>query len=293
MNQEYYLLREQVLHGNAMFPFMLYEIETNPDFQERVSCHWHEEVEILIVTGGKAEINIDDHTYPIQKDNVLFISPNHLHSITANPGSVFSFFAIDFQQALLNSFVNDDIQQKYFDPVIREEILFPQCIFPKQEWEKKIITLLTDIRTAFNKKKPAFELIVKARLYEIWHLYYLHAQNFEAGTKQENNHRISMIKSIIEYLQINYDSSISLELLSDEFNVSKGHLCRTFRSITKMSVVEYLNFYRISKSVSFLRETDWEISKIAGKTGFNNISYFNKVFREYMHMTPSEFRKAK
>lgn len=285
------MLREQTLHGNAMFPFMLHEIETNPDFQERVGCHWHDEIEILTVTGGRAEISIDDHCYPLQEGHILFIAPNHLHSITGKPGASFSFFAIDFQPALLNSFVNDDIQHKYFDPVKQEKILFPECILPEQTWEKEIAVLLTDIRTLFTQKTPAFELLIKARLYEIWHLLYLHAQNYETGNKQDTDHRISMIKSMIEYIQTHYNGSISLELLADEFHISKGHLCRMFKSITKMSVMEYLNFYRISQSTLLLRETDWEISNIAGKTGFNNISYFNKVFREYMHVTPTEFRR--
>lgn len=293
MVQDYFLLREQTSHGNAMFPFMLHEVETDPDFQERVGCHWHNEIELLTVTNGKAEICINDRSYFIQKGDILFIPPNHLHSVTGKPGNSFSFFAIDFQQAFLNSFINDDIQQKYFDPVTKGEILFPEYIRPKQEWERKISILLEDIRISFAQKEPGFELMIKTRLYEIWHLLYIHAQNHRAEDKGESNHRISTVKSIIEYIQAHYDNPLSLELLAEKFCVSTGHLCRLFKSTTKMSVVEYINFYRISKSTLFLRETDWEISRIAGNAGFNNISYFNKVFRGYMHMTPSEFRKNK
>ena len=42
MVQDYFLLREQISHGNAMFPFMLHEVETDPAFRERVGCHFME-----------------------------------------------------------------------------------------------------------------------------------------------------------------------------------------------------------------------------------------------------------
>lgn len=77
-----------------------------------------------------------------------------------------------------------------------------------------------------------------------------------------------------------------------EFHVSEGHLCRFFKSMTRMSPVEYINFYRISMSMELLRQTDMEISEISMRTGFNNISYYNRTFRKYMHMTPSQYRET-
>ena len=59
-----------------------------------------------------------------------------------------------------------------------------------------------------------------------------------------------------------------------------------------MTPFEYLNYFRISKSTELLWETDREISQIALQTGFNNISYFNRTFQRFMHMTPREFRRS-
>ena len=43
---------------------------------------------------------------------------------------------------------------------------------------------------------------------------------------------------------------------------------------------------------ALLAETEHDIGEIAGMVGFNNISYYNKMFRKYMHMTPKEYRAA-
>lgn len=61
--------------------------------------------------------------------------------------------------------------------------------------------------------------------------------------------------------------------------------------MTQKSVVEYLNYYRISVSVELLNMGEHDIGQIAGMTGFNNISYFNRMFRRFMRMTPSGYRK--
>ena len=96
----------------------------------------------------------------------------------------------------------------------------------------------------------------------------------------------------MKYLQANYNDTVTLDELEKTFNISKGYLCRSFKSVRHMTPFEYLNYFRISKSTELLLETDWEISQIALQTGFNNISYFNRTFQRFMHMTPREFRRS-
>ena len=92
------------------------------------------------------------------------------------------------------------------------------------------------------------------------------------------------------YLQEQYTETISLSEMADHFHVSKGHLCRFFKEMTNTTPMNYLNYYRINKSARLLRDTALEISDIAVQTGFNNISYYNRTFRKYMHMTPGDYR---
>jgi len=291
MNEKYKLLREQLPHGNALFPLMVHEIETDCSFKERVSCHWHDEIEILVVTKGQGEIHIDNRSYFLKKDTIVFISSNHLHSMTGETGVPFDFFAVVFDQAFLNSFVNDVIQQQYFNSVKRKETMFPEFILPELEWEQNILCLLLEIRETFEKKETAYELSIKAKLYVIWYLLYIHSRKSRITPPKYADYQIEVTKSIIEYIKEHYESRISLTELSKKFNISEGHLCRFFKSMTKMSVVEYINYYRISISAELLKDTGRDVGEIAGMTGFNNISYYNKIFRKYMHMTPTQFRQ--
>lgn len=290
MNEEYYLLRERRVHGNAMFPFMLYEIETDRGAYERVSCHWHKEMELFAITDGMAEVNIDGRSYRGREGMIFVIPPDCLHSAIGEPGVPFAFFAVDFTPAFLSSSTDDCIQQNYMDSVANGSVVFPTCLVPETEWECEAARVLERIRQIFARRDPGCELLIKSGLYELWYLLFTHARTAEQETASADG-RIGITRAVIEYIKKNYTGTISLEQLSREFGVSRGYLCRLFKDITKMTIVEYMNYYRISMSAFYLRETDRGISEIAGMSGFGNISYFNRVFRSYMHMTPGEFRK--
>lgn len=292
MNTPSILLQEQLPHGNAMFPFMIHEVSSDTRTEERIACHWHEEIEILVVTKGSAVLILNNDRYELKEGYVAFILPNHLHLVTVLLGDTFDFHAVVFHPDLLSSFIQDVIQQQYFDSVLQENILFPTVLSAQEAKEFGIADVLSDIYALFAKKEPCFELLIKARLYVVWSLYYLHGTSSASVSERTSDYRIALVKSIIDYIHTHYESQITLDILAAYFHLSREHLCRLFKKMTRMSPIEYLNFYRISTSTRLLRETDHEISDIALEIGFNNISYFNRTFKRYMHVTPGEYRKG-
>ncbi len=292
MNTPSILLQEQLPHGNAMFPFMIHEVSSDTRTEERIACHWHEEIEILVVTKGSAVLILNNDRYELKEGYVAFILPNHLHLVTALLGDTFDFYAVVFHPDLLSSSIQDAIQQQYFDSVLQENILFPTVLSAQESKEFGIADALSDIYALFTKKEPCFELLIKARLYVVWSLYYQHGASSASVSERTSDYRIALVKSIIDYIHTHYESQITLDILAAYFHLSREHLCRLFKKMTRMSPIEYLNFYRISTSTRLLRETDHEISDIALEIGFNNISYFNRTFKRYMHVTPGEYRKG-
>ncbi len=291
MEQQFLMLKEQTAHGNMLFPLTIYDVVSNADRSERIHCHWHEEMEILVVTAGAASLRLNGEYTRISQGNVIFIPSNQLHLVTCEIGKPFSFFALVFHPYLLSGPVSDAIRQQYIDPVLNRDMVFPILTATDNGWQARAYGLLCEIRKLFLHEDFGYELLIKARLLELWHLCYSHAPKMEKSVKDSSDYRVSLVKDMIEYIRINYDRPISLDDLSAEFHISQGHLCRFFKSMTRMSPVEYINFYRIGMSMELLRETDLEISHIAMRTGFNNISYYNRTFRRYMHMTPSQYRK--
>ncbi|MDE7202770.1 MAG: AraC family transcriptional regulator [Lachnospiraceae bacterium] len=284
-------LRETTLHGNAMFPLMLYDISPDTSFEERIGCHWHEEIEFLVITKGNALIHLGGAVYPVQENSICIILSDQLHLLTCERYQRLDFFAIVFHMDFLRSMSSDIIQKKYLETCLANGAA-SRVICPAEAWEKQLLQCLCDIRAAFHAKEYAYELFIKIRLLEALHLLVTNIAHDQDTAENDFDHRVVTVKSMMEYLRRNYDSDITLEQLEKVFGLSKGHICRLFKSITYMTPFEYLNYYRINQSVDFLEHSDDEISLVATKSGFNNISYYNRTFRKYMHMTPSEYRRS-
>ena len=286
------MMKEKIPHGNSMFPLTIHEIQTDIEFSERLNCHWHNEIEFLVVTKGEAVFYINERSYHVKEGDVLFIHPNFLHSASAMDKSTFDFFAVVFSTSLLDSFLNDSIQQNYLSPIYHNDFMFNELLSSDDEWIQQIRFLLNKIRKLYLEQSICYELRIKACLFEIWSLLFSNSKNSDTLSKKDTDYRIERLKLVITYIEENYASKITLNELASITGLCEGQFCRFFKLMTRMSAVDYLNHYRIMQSINLLTTTTKSISEIAGLCGFNNISYFNKTFLKYMHVTPSSYRKS-
>lgn len=95
----------------------------------------------------------------------------------------------------------------------------------------------------------------------------------------------------IEYLEQNYSGDITLELIADKLNISSGYLSTYFKDKTGVNFLDFLNDLRISKAREMLLEPGSRIQDVARKAGYQNMNSFNRMFKKFSGITPSEFRK--
>lgn len=96
-------------------------------------------------------------------------------------------------------------------------------------------------------------------------------------------------KQIIEYIEKNYQTRTNLEDLAQELKISVGYVAKVFKESTGYSVNDYLNRYRISKSIELLKLDQYKLFEIAEMCGFSEYKYFHRVFRLYLKLSPKEF----
>ena len=90
--------------------------------------------------------------------------------------------------------------------------------------------------------------------------------------------------------------NLSFDELLQLTNYSKSHFCKIFKDTTGMNLTEYINKYRVERACLELQFTKKNITEIAMQTGFNNIQYFSRIFKEYMdfkvfmNCTPKQYQ---
>jgi AraC-like DNA-binding protein len=100
-----------------------------------------------------------------------------------------------------------------------------------------------------------------------------------------------IIENIKTYVLSNVRSGISVSELTRVFHYNEKYLGRLFKRETGTSLHEFINNERLSLAERLLRETDESILSISERVGFNNVTYFNRLFKERHCVSPIEFRK--
>lgn len=99
-------------------------------------------------------------------------------------------------------------------------------------------------------------------------------------------------KKILDYISDRYLLALKVDELASEFGMSKSNFCIFFKNQTGLTFSHYLNMLRISKACELLAISQKSISEIAFEVGFENLSYFNRRFKDIKGNTPKAFRTA-
>ena len=99
------------------------------------------------------------------------------------------------------------------------------------------------------------------------------------------------LKKMMQYVQTRYSDSITLESIASAASVSSTECMRCFREGLKTSPMQYVRRYRLHKAAEYLRMTNWPVSEVGLRCGFQEMGYFAAQFRDMYGSSPTQYRK--
>lgn len=99
------------------------------------------------------------------------------------------------------------------------------------------------------------------------------------------------LKNVLHHLDEHYTEDISLDMLAEQFYISKYYLSREFKKEYGTTIIQYVLTKKITNAKELLRYSNSSIEEIARLCGIDDASYFNKVFKKMEGCTASEYRK--
>lgn len=112
----------------------------------------------------------------------------------------------------------------------------------------------------------------------------------ETMTEKQNNKNKYMIERTEKYINENFNTAFTLDNIAQKMRISPYYLCRTFKEVAGINLLDYITGIRIEKSKDYLKNSEDPIKEISINVGFSDPNYFCKVFKKSTGMTPSEFR---
>lgn len=279
----YLKYKENKTRGTFNFPIEFYFI-TPDDIRYNMHYHWHTEIEIIKILEGNFTITLNEQVIYAKKDDIIFISPEMLHGgIPKN--CIYECIVLD-----MNMFIkNNNICTNYLKDILNTKICINYDIYKNND----INIYLNKIFYCMREKTLGYEFLIQGYLYVIFGIIIekkLYIKNINVIDK--NNKRIYQLKKVLEFIELEYSKSITLEDLSNKMNLNPKYFTKIFSEMTGKSPIQYLNSYRIEMACDMLLTTDLSITDICLNCGFNDLSYFIKTFKKEKNISPKKFRAS-
>jgi len=255
--------------------------------------HYHDAYEIDFFINADLEIFIKDTKYKIHNGDIIFINEFDIHrffyrDVTAE----YNRYLINFKKEYILpnleaagiEHILDCLKDKkytYAATTLKERIelesLFKSLI---NAYDSCSQTTSAKLSSAAVK---SYLVLILIRIWEIISRY---------NPEINENKKSRLIQSIIQFIDTNYMTEITLDMLEERFYLSKFHISHIFKEVTGFSVLEYVQQRRIIEAQKMLMDPAHKIIDICFECGFKNIQNFYRVFKKISGITPDKYRKV-
>lgn len=275
--------KENRQHGTDDFPLEYYIVDnTHPRY--KMPHHWHNETELLYIQKGRFILSLNGREYTLEEGNLCYISEGALHG-GVPLDCTYECLCFNSNGLLKHS----GLISEYLKNVENSRALI-QPVFTRVQ--PGILKCASRMFNAIRAKNPGWELLAIAGLYDFYGTVI--QQNYrEDPLDSAAFQRLRQIKLALEFIEENYQKSITLEQLAQISGLSAKYFCRYFRNILQKTPIDYLNHYRVERACFLLEENKLSITEVAYACGYNDSSYFVRSFKKYKGITPNQYAKLR
>lgn len=284
---EYERSQETKPHGHDNFPFNIYLCSIPLDFTI-VPAHWHNDMEIIYIKKGRGTITVDLKPFQVSNGDIIVVPPGQLHSIEQFSDYSMEYENIIFKLSMLMAPQGDICTEDFFQPLKHGKLL-PDTRYTKESpLYPDLSHCLDRIDMICRDFSPGYQLAVKGQLFTF---FYELSKSLHSDIPRKSNKSLDRLKGLLKYVETNYQEKISIADAARICSFSQSHFMKFFKASMGVSFIDYLNDYRITMASRLLSSSSDTIANIATETGFENLSYFNRVFKKKYRCTPTEFRR--
>ena len=250
------------------------------------SVHMHRDLELFLVLEGEGTVIIKNQKHSVRRGDTLLINAYDSHEIIA---------LTDTLTLLIIQFSNHFLREYYH--AMRNTVFLnnsPKSQFPEAEYEKLLDDMIR-LSNDYLREEHLFELSCVHYLSDIIYMLYRYMDTAELSEteytkRKKQNRRVDRISS---YISENYQGPLRLSDIAEMEGITTTHLSHFFTENFGMTFQEYLRDKRLECAIRLIGDDSLTVSEIASSSGFSELKYMTKAFKEAFGMSPSLYRENK
>lgn len=224
--------------------------------------------DLTFVVEGKAHYYVNGVKYSVEAGDLVYVPGGSIREAYTCKETPMHSYPFNFFWA---------------DP--HNHVQLPFGVVTKKAITKEILVYIREFNQVWMNKEPFYMIRARALFELILHLL-LSSNRRQTATPVD--HRI---KKLTSFITDHYSDDISINELAQQFNLHPVYLGKLFKVNTGLTFKEYLNRIRINNAERLLSGSGLTVKEAAERCGFDDLSYFSKVFKELKGYPPSVVKK--
>lgn len=268
--------------------------------QSYIPYHQHDYAEMMIPLLGSCQVIVNEEKVLVNQENIIIVGKGISHRVEETDSGVIvvnialrnTAFSLNDLNFMAHSGLNQSISNMLFSLLSGNRGLTPRYSLFEINHERKIVSLIYDIIEEYYAADVQVNQIIHFDLLSIFarlirQAYKQHKRVKIATEKNGSNNLLELMLYIEKYYQ-----NITLEDMATNFGFNPNYLSSYLKKNTGLTFIKLVHLQRINVAADYLANTSVSIEKISAKVGYENPSYFYKIFKKYLGSSPSEYRQA-
>ncbi|MDE1191295.1 MAG: AraC family transcriptional regulator [Arachidicoccus sp.] len=265
---------------DSSFHIIFHKKINSKDFEWQY--HYHPEYELVYIKEGSGARHVGNHIGRYRHGDLILIGSNLPHS-------GFGLHATDPHEEIVLQ-VNSSVLPLHLTEMEPVAELFDRSKYGIS-FSKKIHKIIGDALYAMIDESPAQRYLSMLKIFQnLAHAeeYYLLNKNI-VNSESIKKHK-ARLQKVFTYVEKYFNEEIEIENVAQIAGLSVPAFCNFFKKTTQITFTAFVNHYRVQQACKLLLE-DKTIAEVSYNCGFNNVTYFNKIFKNVMNKTPTEYLK--
>ena len=269
--------------SNANWFFNIRRIDTSYQDYDESFPHQHKFYQFLFFEKANGTHLIDDKEYEVKNKTIHFVSPNHIHHLRVDPGTI--GFVCMFKEELFfahnesNKFLEEiDLFSNWnANPVLQIE---------KDGFEDLNVLLISLMKEFGSQKMRRNELLLLGLK-----TFLIKSSRLRGSVK--NVHISGKRRTIENFLGLvdeYYSENLPVSFYAAKLNITSTYLSRLVNEVYDKSVSEFINDRVVLEAKRIIRLSSKSIKEISFELGFEDPSYFSRFFKKHVQLTPVQYR---